>query len=291
MSEIGGLAERYVAAWNDHEPAAVQAIFAEGGTYEDPTTGGPVEGQRITEAAARLIQAFPDLTFEIGDMLQGGRSTAIEWVMRGTNTGSFADAPPTNTAVVLRGGLILHGEDDLVTSAVAYFDQRTLATQIGLQAPVMARQAGPMRFGTSVRLDKGNRAQPGALSFTRLDMGSPAGLLRLREYARPVLGGMAKMGTVVGAAIFNDGESVGYTVSGWSSPEAAQEIMGQKAHRVAMQAFFSDGLGVSAWTSVWVPARLNTLWIRCPACSTMTQAGDGAACSCGAALPEAPPYF
>lgn len=291
MNEMGSLAERYVAAWNIHDPVAVRALFAESGTYEDPTTGGPVEGRGITEAAARLTQAFPDLSFEIVDMLQGGRRAAIEWVMRGTNTGSFAGAPPTRSPLALRGGLFLYCADDLVTSAVAFFDQRTLATQIGLHAPVMARQAGPMRFGTSVRLDKGNRAQPGALSFTRLDMGSPAGLLRLREYARPVLGGMAGMSPVIGAALFNDGHSVGYTVSGWSSPEAAQEIMGQDAHRAAMQAFFNDGLGVSGWTSVWVPARINALWVRCPGCSTMAQAEVGALCSCGAALPEAPPFF
>ena len=185
MNEMGSLAERYVAAWNIHDPVAVRALFAESGTYEDPTTGGPVEGRGITEAAARLTQAFPDLSFEIVDMLQGGRRAAIEWVMRGTNTGSFTGAPPTRSPLALRGGLFLYCADDLVTSAVAFFDQRTLATQIGLHAPVMARQAGPMRFGTSVRLDKGNRAQPGALSFTRLDMGSPAGLLRLRSTPVP----------------------------------------------------------------------------------------------------------
>lgn len=137
-------------------------------------------------------------------------------------------------------------------------DQRALATQLGLQAPIMPRRAGPMLFGTSVRLDTGSRARPGALVLTRIDMGSPAGLLRLREYARPVLGAMASMDSVIGAAIFSDGQGMGYTVSAWVSPEAATEIMSQDQHRSAMRAFLSDGLGVAAWTSVWVPARFNT---------------------------------
>lgn len=51
---------------------------------------------------------------------------------------------------------------------------------------------------------------------------------------------------------------MGYTVSAWVSPEAATEIMSQDQHRSAMRAFLSDGLGVAAWTSVWVPARFNT---------------------------------
>lgn len=198
--------------------------------------------------------------------------------------------PPTGVAASLRGGLFLRTADGLVASAVAYFDQRNLATQIGLQAPVLAQRVGPMRFGTSVRLDKGSRALPGALSFTRLDVGSPAGLVRLRDYARPVLGGMAGMDSVIGAAIFSDGQGVGYTVSGWTSPDAAEEIMRQEAHKAAVHAFFSDGLGSSAWTSVWVPARLNTLWVRCSSCGTIADAGGGT-CSCGATLPQAPPFF
>ena len=291
MAEVIELVERYVAAWSGHDAAGVVAVFVEGGTYEDPTTGGPVAGQGIADAAGRLFGAFPDVRFEAEDILLGEDSAAIQWLMRGTNTGSFAGAPPTGETVAVRGSQFLSTGNELVTSAVGHLDQRSVATQLGLQAPIMPRRVGPMRFGTSVRLDTGRRARPGAISVTRLDMGSPAGLPRLREYAGPVLGGMARMDPVIGAAIFNDGQSVGYTVSAWSSPEAAAEIMGQEQHRVAMRAFFSDGLGVTGSTSVWVPARLNTLLARCSACGTMVDAEAGDVCSCGASLPEVPPYF
>jgi predicted ester cyclase len=266
-------------------------MFVEGGTHEDPITGHPVEGPEIDESAGRFFQFFPDFLFEIKDMLQGDRNVAIEGVMRGTNAGSFAGAPPTGEVIALHTAVFLRIDGDRLTSAVWYFDQRGLATQLGLQAHVMPRKAGPMRFGTSVRLDTGSRAQPGAISFTRIDMGSPQGLLRLREYARPVLAGMASMDSVLGAAILNDGQSVAYTVSAWPSPEAAGDIIRQEQHRAAMRAFFSDGLGVSAWTSVWSPARVNTLWVRCPACAAMVDAEGGGECACGAALPEAPPFF
>jgi steroid delta-isomerase-like uncharacterized protein len=291
MGEVVELADRYVEAWNGHDPAEVSAMFADGGTYEDPTTGGPVTGQAIAEAATQLFGAFPDVRFESQEVLHGERSAAIHWLMRGTNTGSFAGAPPTGATVALGCAQFLTTEDGLVTSVVGYLDQRSLAMQLGLQAPIMPRQVGPIRFGTSVRVEKGSRARPGAVSVTRLDMGSLEGLLRLRQYAGPVLAGMASMDPVVGAAILNDGERVGYTVSAWSSPDAATEIMRQDQHRAAMRAFFSDGLGVSGWTSVWVPARFNTLWVRCPACATMLDAEAGDRCACGASVPEPPPYF
>lgn len=291
MGEMMELAERYVATWNGHDPVEVAALFVEGGTYEDPTTDGPVAGQAIAEAAGRLFSAFPDLQFEIEEVLQGESTAAIQVLMRGTNTGRFAGAPPTGEVVALRIAQFVKAAGTLVASAVAYLDQRTLAGQLGLQAPIMPRQVGPLRFGTSACLDTGNRDLPRAISFTRIDMGSPAGLLRLREYARPVLAAMASMESVIGSAICNDGERLGYTVTAWRSPEAATDIMRQDQHRTAMRAFFSDGLGVSAWTSVWVPARFNTLWVRCANCGTMVDSESGDPCTCGASLPEPPPYF
>ena len=291
MSVTSELEERYVAAWNARDPDLVRAMFLAGGTYEDPMTGGPVEGEGIASAARGLFQAFPDVSFEVQETLRGEGSVAIQWLMRGTNRGSFAGAPPTGQPFALPGVHVLHAEGGLARSAVAYFDQRSIATQLGLQALVMPRQAGPMRFGTSARLETGSRERPGAISFTRIDVGSPTELLRLRDHARPVLAGMSGMGSVIGSAIFNDGQRLAFTVSGWSSPEEASEIMAQPEHRAAVRAFFSDGLGVSAWTSVWIPARLNTLWVRCPACSTMVDAEAGDVCACGAALPEPPPFF
>ena len=291
MGDVIELAHRYVTAWNSHDPAQVVGMFVEGGTYEDPTTGGPVAGQAIAEVAGQLFHAFPDVRFERQEVLHGEASAAIHWSMRGTNTGSFAATPPTGETVAVGGAQFLTTADGLVGSAVGYLDQRGLAMQLGLQAPIMPRQAGPMRFGTSVRIATGSRARPGAVSVTRLDMGSREGLLRLRQYAGPVLAGMASMDSVLGAAILNDGERVGYTVSAWASPDAATEIMRQDQHREAMRAFFSEGLGVAGATSVWVPARLNTLWVRCPACSTMVDADERDRCPCGSSLPEPPPYF
>jgi hypothetical protein len=87
------------------------------------------------------------------------------------------------------------------------------------------------------------------------------------------------------------GERAGYTVGAWDSAESAAETMRQDQHRAAMRAFFSDGLGVSGWTSVWVPTRFNTLWVRCPACGTVLDADAGDGCSWAPPPPERPPYL
>ena len=57
--------DRYFAAWNDHDPKAVVASLVEGGTYEDPMTGGPVQGDVIAATVAGLLLAFPDVHFDL----------------------------------------------------------------------------------------------------------------------------------------------------------------------------------------------------------------------------------
>ena len=34
--------DRYFAPWNDHDPDVVVRSLAGGGSYQDPTTGGPL---------------------------------------------------------------------------------------------------------------------------------------------------------------------------------------------------------------------------------------------------------
>jgi len=51
-------------------------------------------------------------------------------------------------------------------------------------------------------------------------------------------------------------------------------------------------LGNAAFTSVWVPERINPMCVRCKACGNMSDYDKNAAqCECGLPLPEAPAYF
>ena len=93
MSLVQAL-DRYFDAWNAHDPEAVVAALTLGGTYEDPTTGGPLTGDALAESVGTLITGFPDVHFEVAiDCLDETRAAA-QWVMKGTNTGQCLPAPP-----------------------------------------------------------------------------------------------------------------------------------------------------------------------------------------------------
>ena len=103
------LVESELQAWNSRDPDAVPGVFAEGGTYTDPTiTGPPLPAPDLAGHVRGLPAGFPDLSFEIlsaqplGGAAGGGAAVA-RWLMRGTNTGPLRGSPPSGRSVALPG--------------------------------------------------------------------------------------------------------------------------------------------------------------------------------------------
>src|SRR5207245_3234764 len=79
---------RYVEAWNKHDPAAIAALFIEGGTYTDPLVPRGVSGEALARYAQGFFVSFMDGTFDIeGISVANDGKVILEWRMRGTNTG------------------------------------------------------------------------------------------------------------------------------------------------------------------------------------------------------------
>ena len=102
------LIDRYFAAWNAHDPDAIMACFTEEGTFEDPTTGGPITGSAIGETANDLFVGFPDVSFTEVRIERGPSSAAAQYVMRGTNTGATPLGPPSGPGGYPSGRGFLH---------------------------------------------------------------------------------------------------------------------------------------------------------------------------------------
>jgi steroid delta-isomerase-like uncharacterized protein len=128
------VASAYFEAWNRRDSTKIVAIFAEGGTYMDPTSGGMLAGEKISQYASALFAAFPDLTFEIVTAGPVGEDmVAAQWMMRGTHTGSLLGGPPTGRKIALPGADFITVEGDRIRSVRGYFDQKDLADQLAFQ--------------------------------------------------------------------------------------------------------------------------------------------------------------
>jgi steroid delta-isomerase-like uncharacterized protein len=133
--------ERYLAAWNSHDPRAVVACAHEDVIWLDPALTEPAIGRdAVAEFAGASFVAFPDMEFsEPGPpaISEDRRAAYVPWVMTGTNTGPLE--PPgfmaTGRAVEVRGFDVWQFRDELIWRYEAMYDFSTMARQLGLLPP------------------------------------------------------------------------------------------------------------------------------------------------------------
>jgi steroid delta-isomerase-like uncharacterized protein len=284
-------AHRYFDAWNRRDPDAVAATFADGGTYTDPATGGDLVGPAIAAHAAALFAGFPDLSFEIvSDGATGPGTVAAEWLMRGTNTGSLRGAPPTGATVALPGADAIVVEDGLIRSVRGYFDRQTMLEQLGLKVVAQPAAAGPVSFGTSVHMQLDRPTPPRAVSLTWIDARSEEEAVEIQTAARRILPELRGVPGFLSALLARAGDRL-FTVTAWEDAGAAAGLLRSPVHRSVMQRFFRSQLGAAAHTGVWVPERLNAVWVRCPRCGEMIDGNRAeGVCQCGTTLPRPPAW-
>jgi len=262
------------------------------GTYQNPGTGGPIAGEALRAYMNGLFSAFPDLSFEIVSAgLAAPDLVAAQWIMRGTNTGSMMGLPPTGRSVELPGADFIRVPGEKVRSVEGYFDSRGVPDQLGLQVIVQPRAIGPFGFGISLRAWAGATQKPGAISVTLLNARGPEAADRVRAQSRQIATELLTTEGFLGLVTATVGDRM-MTITAWEDAEAPRQLMRGGQHGEAMKLFFSGEVASAGYTSVFVPERVNAMWVRCDACGKMSDhAGRQGVCPCGAALPDPVPFW
>jgi steroid delta-isomerase-like uncharacterized protein len=291
MSVLGA-ANAYFDAWNARDAKALLQSLGGSGTYEDPITRGPISGDALQEYAETLWSAFPDLNFEIKSVAEIGEGrVAAEWIMRGTNEGSFRGLPPTGGTVESDGADFLETNGEVVTSVVGYFDGGAIPRQLGLQIIVQPNEIGPFRFGISTAVQTGSLEKPTVFGVTQVHAIDEDAVLKIREFSRQIMTEMMDVSGFLGATTAGIGLRM-VTLSAWTDEDALTTFMRGGTHAEAMKELFKGSVGSSGYTSVWSPVRVNPYWVRCTSCGTVLDSEkSGSTCKCGAELPGHPPYW
>ena len=151
--------------------------------------------------------------------------------------------------------------------------------------------SGPASYGYSTRIASGNPAPPGVIALTWIAGKDASERDRIREHARQnVQDFMAEPGFISIVTGFIGLR--GFTVTAWEDEESMRRGLGGH-HAEAMRELFADDFVASVWTSVWVPGRINRIWVRCTECASLEDVSDDhLACSqCGAELPDRPAFW
>lgn len=126
--------DRYLDAWNTHDPAAVARHMADDAIYEDVALGrvlhGPSEIAKFVEEATR---SSSDFRFEEVSLFTAGNDYANEWIMTGINDRALPGVPATGRSFRVRGASV--GKLDASGRIVEnrdYYNLMELLTQLGL---------------------------------------------------------------------------------------------------------------------------------------------------------------
>lgn len=282
----------YFDAWNAHDGDALVRLFAPEGTYEDPTTRGPIPCAHLPNLLNLLTAAFPDLRFECVSETGTDTLRAVEWIMHGHNLGAFRPGlNPTQQPVALKGVDVFEVSGDHIRSVRGYFDQQSLFEQMGLMVLIQPFEQGLAKFGYSMRVASSNPKPPGIIALTWIQGANEHEKERIRAHSRQnVQDFVAEPGFI--SIITGFTGLRGFTVTAWED-EASMRLALSKHHAVAMRELFSENFVASVWTSVWQPTRINRLWVRCPACGALEDVSDDhrACTQCAAPLPARPEFW
>jgi len=282
-------AKQYLDAWNAHDADAIVKTFAADGTYRDPAVG-EVSGDAIGANAMLLWSAFPDLSFDVVSIAEIGADRVVaEWIMKGTNTGTFQGLPATGRSIALPGIDMIEIGADGIKTVKGYFDTRSVVEQLGLQVLVQPFKVGPFAFGNSTSVHSGKKTKPGAFGIKTI-WNPDSQTEEIRAMTRTTATEMLRMEGFIGASFIRIGGR-GVTITAWEKPEHTKQLMKGGTHSEAMQRFW-DELGDFGYTSVWIPDHVNPLWVRCTVCRKMNNyEKNSGVCGCGQQLPDPPPYF
>jgi steroid delta-isomerase-like uncharacterized protein len=284
---------RYTQAWADRDADAILATFGEGGTYEDPATGGPISGQALRAYAGSLWSAFPDLAFDeecLGEIAPN--RVASQWVMRGTDNGGFGGLPPTGRPVVLRGADIIEMYAGRICSVTGYFDAGQVPRQLGLDVIVQPKEVGPLKLGIVGGVQTGKTTEPGAFAITCLHARDDEAAQQIKEASAAAWFDMLEMDGFIGGIGAAIGDRL-MTISAWESPDGlGEQLRRSTSHSAAMSAFYAGSVARHGFTSVWTKHRMSSVSVRCDTCGSMTRdPHPERKCPCGATLPDAVPFW
>src|SRR4030081_1251133 len=137
-SELHGLVERYVAAWNGCDTDAMAGLLTDDIVWADPALPEPARGiPAVQEFMRSSFRAFPDLRFgepEPPVLATTGDVVLWAWYMEGTHRGAI-DPPgfaPTGRAMHVDGVDQWTMRAGRIAGYRAFYDMNDIARQLGI---------------------------------------------------------------------------------------------------------------------------------------------------------------
>jgi len=123
------IAEKWIAAWNSHDPAKMLPVFTGDVFYEDVAYSEVSHGHaELRKFAADEFEAVPDLEVKLlRASVHNGHGT-IEWSFSGTDKGIYK----TGKKFTVRGVSVIDVRDGKIARSLDFYDSGTIMRQVGV---------------------------------------------------------------------------------------------------------------------------------------------------------------
>jgi len=135
MSEVSNrqLVEESFAALNAHDLDRYIRDLDDSYVSDSDAFRSPVFGKEAAkDLIATYFKAFPDLHFEIEQIIACGDYVVSRWRSKGVHRGEFNGLPSTNKPVSLKGCTVSEIRDGRIVKSSIYFDQLLMLQQLGV---------------------------------------------------------------------------------------------------------------------------------------------------------------
>jgi len=128
------LVRRYFEdAWNKHNPAVVDEIYAADFVDRSPDIPGIAHTRDgLKQFMGVYLRAFPDGNITVEEQLVEGDRVVTRWSGRGTQTGEFMEMPPSAKKVAITGVQIDRFLGGKIVEEWTLFDQLGMLQQLGV---------------------------------------------------------------------------------------------------------------------------------------------------------------
>ncbi len=155
-SEAETVARAYFEALSARDIDGALAMWADGGRENVRGQVDVTAPEGVREFVGQMMDALPDLHFEIVGTTTEGERCALQWRLTGTfaGPGGFSGVAPTGHPIALEGVDVLTVRDGLIQGNEAFSDTMTFPRQIGMMPPLgsAAEQRLMQAFNVKTRL-------------------------------------------------------------------------------------------------------------------------------------------
>jgi len=116
--------------WNQQDEAAIDRFIPVDAQGNDPDFGAGREGFR--KQWRQWIEAFPDLHFEVVELVAEGDKVLTRWVLTGTHQGEYLGMPPAGKQIRVEGMSLDRIQNGMVVEGFDGWDNYGFRKQLGL---------------------------------------------------------------------------------------------------------------------------------------------------------------